>query len=113
MENIGSFFVSAETFVQSLLTRKHVPCRVGLLESTSMETCVNFLATLWFPFFVSMNTLVEHLAVVCVQESYLCINVFVDSFPRNAHMSQCAFTIVNGVHICMTKTETFDMDRNM
>jgi hypothetical protein len=41
MENFGCFFVSVETFVESSLTRKLVPCRVDFRESTSMEPCVS------------------------------------------------------------------------
>jgi hypothetical protein len=39
----------------------------------SMETCVNFVASLWFPkstyfIFVSVDTFIKHPAMVCVQE---------------------------------------------
>jgi hypothetical protein len=48
---VGSLFVSAETFIESSLTRKRVLYWVVLRNPPPLlhGTCVNFIVTLWFP----------------------------------------------------------------
>jgi hypothetical protein len=60
------------------LLRKLYCFRSNGLVSTSLHLSI----------FVSMDTFVKHPAMVSVQESSLRGNVFANSFPRNAYMSQ-------------------------
>jgi hypothetical protein len=56
--------------------------------------------------FLSMDTFVKHLAMVCVHESHLRINMFANSLPRNAYMPQyCTIPIAH--HLLLNRCHWF------
>jgi hypothetical protein len=85
-------------FVACALTWKRVPYHAGLIH-ISIAMYVNFTATLWFsrvynfPFLYPWKPL-SNTKRRFVQESYLCGNVFANSFPRNAYMSQYFMPVI-------------------